>query len=565
MRSQLNQVRWLMTSLVATTVLSLSVSGCAALPTSSKVLDGPSVQDGQNSDYLYYSPSGPVDGQTQVEIINSFLNAATGPQNDYQTAREFLAPTLRAKWSPNDEVLIQQGSLTLTSLPNNSATVSINVAATVDVDGHYQANTQPVNRVLNFKLTQINGQWRISEAPNAIVLIRPVFDVIFHSYSVYFFDHSYSYLVPDLRWFPSRASTATRLVTALLAGPSPWLAGAVESTMPVDTKLAIDAVTVEKGVAQVSLNAAALMASQSAKQYFMAQLQSTLAQLPAVNKVQILIDRSPQKISDYEPASIASSTFAPVALIAGNLEQMSSPSGLQLTGSRQAISRVGADEFALTADEKTLALRSARGIYRVRLGQISPDPILVDNRANLLAPQFDRRGILWSVTKLGSAAIQALPTSGNAIWLAVPWLKDYIIRDFSLSADGARVALVVTNKKLGTSVVVASVIRDKTGLPIGLGLPNALSAGNGTPVSIEWSGETQILVLLAQATTTSVSLYTVGGDSRNLGFVNDGAKIIASDSGSDIYVLTHDGVLMQYRGYTWSTLAQSVTAAHLPN
>jgi hypothetical protein len=554
-----------MTSLVAATALSLSVSGCAALPTSSKVLDGPSVQDGQNSDYLYYSPSGPVDGQTQVEIINSFLNAATGPQNDYQTAREFLAPTLRAKWSPNDEVLIQQGSLTLTSLPNNSATVSISVAATVDVDGHYQASAKPVSRVLNFKLTQINGQWRISEAPNAIVLIRPVFDVIFHSYSVYFFDHSYSYLVPDLRWFPSRASTATRLVTALLAGPSPWLAGAVESTMPVDTKLAIDAVTVEKGVAQVSLNAAALMASQSAKQYFMAQLQSTLAQLPVVNKVQILIDRSPQKISDYEPASIASSTFAPVALIAGNLEQMSSPSGLQLTGSRQAISRVGADEFALTADEKTLALRSARGIYRVRLGQISPDPILVDNRADLLAPQFDRRGILWSVTKLGSAAIQALPTSGNAIWLAVPWLKDYIIRDFSLSADGARVALVVTNKKLGTRVVVASVIRDKTGLPIGLGLPNALSSGNGTPVSIEWSGETQILVLLAQATTTSVSLYTVGGDSRNLGFVNDGAKIIASDSGSDIYVLTHDGVLMQYRGYTWSTLAQSVTAAHLPN
>jgi hypothetical protein len=173
--------------------------------------------------------------------------------------------------------------------------------------------------------------------------------------------------------------------------------------------------------------------------------------------------------------------------------------------------------------------------------------------------------MLWSITKLGTAAIQVLPTKGSAIWLAVPWLKDYTVRDFSLSAEGARVALVVTNKKLGTKVVVASVIRDKTGLPIGLGLPHAVAAGSGTPVSIEWSGETQILVMLAQDASTSVSLYTVGGDSRNLGFVTDGAKIIASDSGSDIYVLSHDGVLLQYRGYTWSTLAQSVTAAHLPN
>jgi hypothetical protein len=545
--------------------LAVSFSGCAQLPTSSKVLDGPSVQDGQNSDYLYYSPSGPTNGQTQVEVINSFLNAATGPQNDYQTAREFLAPDFKAKWSPNDEVLIQQGSLTLASLPDNAAAVSINVAATVDADGHYQANAQPVTRILDFKLVQVNGQWRISQAPNAIVLIRPVFDVIFHSYSVYFFDHSYSYLVPDLRWFPSRASTATRLVTALLAGPTPWLAGAVESTMPADTKLAIDAVTVEKGVAQVNLNAAALMASQSAKQYFLAQLQSTLSQLPTVTKVQILIDRSPQKIARYQPASVSSNSFAPVALIKGNLEQMSSPSGSQLTGSRQAISLVGANEFALSTDEKTLALRSARGIYRVRLGQISPDPILVDNRENLLAPIFDRRGMLWSLARTGTSAIQVMPANGAAIWLAVPWLKGYTVKDFSLSAEGSRAALLITNKKLGTRVVVASIIRDKNGLPAGMGMPHSVSAGSGTPVSIEWSGETQILVMLSESATTTLSLFTVGGDSRNLGFVSDGAKVIASDSGSDIYVLTHDGLLLQYRGYTWSTLAQSVTAAHLTN
>jgi hypothetical protein len=173
--------------------------------------------------------------------------------------------------------------------------------------------------------------------------------------------------------------------------------------------------------------------------------------------------------------------------------------------------------------------------------------------------------MLWTITKQGSAAIQILPSKGSSIWLAVPWLKDYMVKDFSLSSEGARAALVVTNKKLGTKIVVASVIRDKTGLPVGLGLPLPVAVSGGTPISIEWSGETQILQMLDQSGATSVSLNTVGGDSRSLGFVIDGKKILASDSGSDIYVLSRDGVLRQYRGYTWSTLAQSVTAAHLPN
>lgn len=544
----------------------MMVTACAQLPISSKVLDGPSVQNGQNSDYLYYSPSGPVAGQTQSEVVNSFLNAATGPQNDYQTAREFLAPSYKAKWSPNDQVLIQQGAITLKVLPNHVAEVTVDVAGTVDSDGNYRAITPATTKILRYSLVQVAGQWRIDQAPNAVLLIRPVFDVIFHSYSIYFFDHSYNYLVPDLRWFPSRASTATRLVSALLAGPNPWLAGAVENTMPTGTKLAIDAVTIDKGVAQVNLNATALLASQSARQFFLAQAKATLLQLANVTKVQILIDRSPQKIADYQPASTASSSFAPVALIDGNLEQMSSPSGSQLTGSRQAIALVGANEFALTPDEKTLALRSTRGIYSVKLGQLAPDAILVDSRKGLLAPQFDRRGMLWSATTDGTSAIQVLPTKGSAIWLSVPWLHDYTVRDFNLSAEGSRIALVVAQKKLGTKIVVASVIRDKTGLPIGLGLPQNLGQTAGTtPISIEWSGETQILGMVSTGGSTTVSLFTVGGDSRSLGPILDGAKIIASDSGSDIYVLNQSGVLLQYRGYAWSTLAQSVTAAHLPN
>ena len=84
----------------------LILTGCAKLPTSSEVKVGSDIQGGLTTDYLYYSPSGPSDGASQQEIINGFLNAATGPQNDYQVAREFLAGDLAAKWSPSKERLV---------------------------------------------------------------------------------------------------------------------------------------------------------------------------------------------------------------------------------------------------------------------------------------------------------------------------------------------------------------------------------------------------------------------------------------------------------------------------
>ena len=81
----------------------LFLTGCAKLPTSSEVKVGSDIQGGLTTDYLYYSPTGRTDGDSQQEIINGFLNAATGPQNDYQIvqAKNFwlATPDLRFKWS----------------------------------------------------------------------------------------------------------------------------------------------------------------------------------------------------------------------------------------------------------------------------------------------------------------------------------------------------------------------------------------------------------------------------------------------------------------------------------
>ena len=71
--------------------------------------------------------------------------------------------------------------------------------------------------------------------------------------------------MPDLRWFAgSRAGLATAMVRALLAGPAPYLRGAVTSGAPGMTTLGVDAVPTSGGTAQIDLSSSALAATSGA-------------------------------------------------------------------------------------------------------------------------------------------------------------------------------------------------------------------------------------------------------------------------------------------------------------
>jgi len=260
------------TKLIAVALTALAFAGCAQLPRSSEIKAGPEIQGDISSDYLYYSPSGPSVGETQQDILNGFINAGTGPQNDYEAARAYLTQDYKTKWNPNKEALIQQGNPSISFNATQEASVNVEVQASVDADGHYKVMDAGTTRMLQFKMVRENGEWRISSAPDLTILIRPVFEVIFRSYSIYFYDAQRTHLVPDLRWFPSRASTATRLVNAILQGPSDWLKPAVNSAIPAGTALSLNSVTVAQGVAAVDLTSKALTATPAERRLMKAQI-----------------------------------------------------------------------------------------------------------------------------------------------------------------------------------------------------------------------------------------------------------------------------------------------------
>ena len=539
-------------------VAALAATGCATIPQYSEVKYGSNVKAGLNSDYLYYSPTEPTDGMTREEILRGFLNAATGPQNDYAVARQYLSSGLRSDWLPTQEVLIQEGQAKSNFLFQNIATVEVGVQASVDSLGHYSRLPEGTKRVLDYAFVKQNGQWRISAAPNVTVLLRPVFDVIFRNYSVYFWNSNRSQLVPDLRWFPARASTATRLVTAVLEGPSDWLVN-TSSAAPKGTELALDSVTEVDGVAQVNLTPEFLTAGPNQRQYFREQLRATLSQLGQVNDVRILVQNSPQDIPALAVPKPAEDPANPFVMSEFALSQLDSPSQVNIGKAKRYLQLLQASDFALNAGANLLAIKHAGGVSLVSLQAVTDDARIVDPRTELLSPQFDQNNQLWTATANGDAGF-AITSSDSTSYFAPNWLKDLKVRDFALSPEGDRLAVLAGSDGKFLTFVLA-VKRSAGGIVTGLGNPIQLPTHSGSPVSLSWGNATQVLVLYREfgsANTIPVS-YLVGGDSRELGRVPDGARIIGSNTGS-VLVLTTDGVLLEYRGYSWTTLTSQVQA-----
>lgn len=540
------------------TVISLAVTGCAQLPRSSDVKTGPDLKSGLSTDYLYYSPSGPTDGDDQEQIINGFLNAATGPQNDYQVAREYLTDEFSSKWSPNDEVLIQESRPQLTVQQDQSARLVVNAVAQIDSVGLWTSFPAGQVRYLDFKLVKENAQWRISSAPNATVLVKPVFDVLFKSYSLYFYDTQNKYLVPDLRWFSSRVSTGTRLVNALLKGPNQWLEGSVNNSFPAGTKLALDAVTVENGSAVVDLNTAATKADKSARSRMLSQLTATLNQLTNVFSVKIQIDHNPQDIALQNSQLPSPSSYTPMILDAGGLRQLSQTAADDKV-SENAV-KFKARDFAFSADGNFLALTSSSATSLIRLSALNAEVVPIDGRPGQLAPAIDNRYLVWTLPGSAKEPLQVHDGAGKLVFSTGGWLSGGEHLAFGISREGARLAVLLKTKS-GTVAYVAAIRRNELGIPTGLYSPRRVDLGNRNLIAMSWAGANSLAAIADGADTTPITIL-IGGGSSDLPILTEAKSMVAQTDSSSIYVLDKNGILFEYRGMSWQAVETGVVAAH---
>jgi hypothetical protein len=523
------------------------VSGCT-IPTGGGVTTA-GIEAGDTDSALLTLPAPPAEDASPAEIIAGFLRAGRGPQENYRVARQYLTDEFREDWQPGARTLISSTPLAPVALADNTWSVAISAGAAVDGQGRYQTASPSDAYDLTFGLVQDEaGQWRISSAPDGTVLPPDRFASIFAPYELYFFDPSYAFLVPDLRWYRQGPSAAGRIVDDLLAGPSDRLgAGALFTAFPEGTR--VGETELDGGVAMVDLSAPVGAASTTDQRRMRQQLLQSLRSVTSLRAVEITTGGVILQIPD---GGQADSSFLignePIGGVDGAIGVLGSDGGVTpLAGIGTAAGDLGPRGGSiLSRDRSRMAVLADAGVVMLEAGQ---SPVVVDDRAALIAPSLDPLGWTWSVPESEPGALRA--TSPAGVTVEVPGLPaGGRVVSMDVARDGARL-LVALDTPDGPRLVVAGIERDADLAPTRLLTPLDLPVGDAPLLDAAWVDGVTVVVL-SDGALTSVDAYDIGGQRRSLGALTDGRSIVGGNTEEGTRVLDAAGnVLRPGGGTSW--------------
>ncbi|TFD77356.1 LpqB family beta-propeller domain-containing protein [Cryobacterium fucosi] len=537
--------------------LALCLTGCSGIPRDGSVRAGQAAQPGDTPAPVFL-PSRPQKDASQEGILRGFIDAATSPENDYEIAREFLAPSYSGSWSPESGVTVDDGGgRSIVAADERTMVFSVNPVAEVNEIGEYHEVESSAAVPLRYQFVQVGGQWRIAAAPNGTVIDQSTFRDVFSAQALYFFDPDFNFLVPDLRWFPRGAATLTKIVNGMLAGPSPWLAGSVVTAFPGGTKLTADAVQVVARDAKVDLNSEALNADRVTLQRMRAQLSSSL---PAGLTVTITINQNSQDIGDLganAPAVNPRVDARALVLRDGEFGFLAATgkTTTPIPGLSDRIVALSPSAVTLSPGQTVAAALTATGVYGVRVGD---DPKLLDPRQSLIAPAVDNHGYVWSVPAQRPGELFVYSPAGDATAVPTPWPEASAIQSLRVSRDGTRL-IALLRAGTETRFVVVSIKREKN-LPVALGDEVQLASEVGDPVDATWIDDLTVAYLtVVPGGAERIVAQQIGGVSSILESAPDSVAIVGSNNLRDLRALSSTGALLVQRGVGWQQRVDAVT------
>ncbi|HWL59940.1 MAG TPA: GerMN domain-containing protein [Microbacteriaceae bacterium] len=529
--------------LVALLTAGLLLTGCGGLPSSGPVHAGPALGE-VDPDYVV-SPSGPAEGASPQEILGGFMLAVRAPQADYQIARQFLTEEFASQWKPDAGVAIRTGLAETQESAASTAEEPVLhyeylMAASVDAEGRYREQSPATERTAELRFVQEHGQWRIAAAPDGIILGTVAFTRAFTSVPLYFFDPTFRYLVPDVRWFASRASTPAIAVTALLAGPDAWLSRSLVSGFPAGTRVGPGGVVVSEGRAVVDLTSQASAADGQALDRIRQQLGATLG----TAEVEIRAAGVPLvPVPSGAPATIDPQPSGAVLVGTGEDFGFGTASGIvQLNGLTQQIVEADAVAVTLARDGKSAAVLTLAGaVQYLAVGAAEATPI--DARPGLIAPALDQFGFVWTSDAGPGSRIEAFDRLGQPVGVLVEGLpEDASIVSIAVSRDDTRLALA-TRSGLGSRVLVYGIERQE-GVPVRLGPPVELPAPGGDLLGAAWVNDRSLVVSALGSAGEQVRVVPIGAPSSELGLLAGRAQVVGGRDGKAGIRALVDGAVM---------------------
>lgn len=536
----------------AALVLVAMLAGCVSIPASGPATQGLALAEDSSGTGFEVNPVGPGKGDSPSAILRGFIAAFQSSTGGYAVARQFLTDAFSAKWDPTQSVQVRTGDPRYVQLGETTIDYSFDASAIIDSTGAYKPTSSP--STLEFSFVKEGGQWRIGAAPNGIVLFDQSFQRLFAKHPLYFLDPTGQNLVPDLRWFPN-GTAPTRIVAALLAGPPPWLEGAVRSDFPDGTQLSSGGslVTVDGGVARVDLTKEAQGATATQRQYMLLQLTESLRTVSSITSVAISVEGIPQSIDDLGSGGPQADPKVDGQALVLREDQF----GFYANGKVAQLAQLGSKVVGLaptaatlSSDGTSVAVLGRAGVSIVRRPAA---PALLDSRPGLISPSLDEDGYLWAVPNGSPNAIRVFDESGAQHDLATKLPENAGVVALQISRDGARVAVLLASAT-GPRLIVAAILRDAKRQPTGFGpsiLDEPLQSADATDLT--WVDELTVATLVRMGAQSRVDEFTIGGQQTSLGTLA-GSKAIVGGNGQDgLRVLGDDSALYIYRGSSWQS------------
>lgn len=534
-------------SLPFAVVVAMGLTGCVSLPTSGD----PQAFDLQipDADPIDQVGVGPQHDSTPERLVSDFLRACAA-SDEFVTAGRYLTDDAAKAWQPVESVLVYPADDTPTlevvaaDQTKNTARVQVRVKvmASVDADGVFALGPNQVLK-LNFELTQEgNGQWRIAHLDDGILLSRSAFLTAFQPGDLYFYASHTDTLVPDPRWLP-RKRMASRLVSALLEGPSEQIRPAVSSAVTGSLSLPTKGVEIDGSNATVALVGDAEL-SQGARERLLRQMSATLGQISGVEKVTLELNSVQLGVSDALPEPQFGFTSM-IGLKDGSIVAEDSDRSDILVSAPRAgvgVKRVAAS----TAAEPVIAWMGPEGSlsFSSKMGRGDVHSQSYDRAVPFAVDQWNW---VWIATE--SDGIDVVSTENER--RSLPGGPDIDVANLAISPSGLRAVFSAGGEE--NSILYSAVIeRNDQGAPQRLINVTPMNLETRNIVDFAWSGDSK-LVVLSQEDQDHRELWTVpiSGFVQSTPVRVPATGVIASPLGNQVFLTDEEGHSYVKVGAIW--------------
>lgn len=523
----------------------------------------------QNQPYVQLQPQPPGPGWNPQQIVEGFLAASASFGNYAAMAKQYLTPKEQKNWKNSWSATVYKRGPDVappTYLPAaaknpTQATVQItgDIQASLKGSGSYSVPSASANGPDPFWLQKLHGQWRISYAPQELLLTGNAFQSDYQLRDLYFFDPAGKYLVPDPVYVPLEASPGNLmngLVSDLITPPTDWLGaakkgnGATKTAFPAGTKLS--GVTLSGATAVVNLTGTIVKVKNPPMPQISAQLLSTLSGAvqgglngQTVQSIEVQLNGKPwnppgaqgnpvqqpdQQAPRYPTPTGASTTYYYVD-ISGYLTSRSVGGG---PPHRFAKIGTGYSQIAVSPDGKHVAALRGGTLYAGIVG--SP---LAKRGSGYQSVSWDAYDDLWAsvdnrIVMFRSSAKprqplgQKVPVTVNPNSPELPLLPPYT--DIKVAPDGVRVAIVMSGDyltfgaisgRLGPNPQISlSTVEYQPAAPAQSG------AGLGSFTALSWYGAGDVIALATPGSV--VTEYPVSGGTSAPISADPGMQTIAA-------------------------------------